>query len=165
MKLIQLLELCSDSIVVDIVDINTDVAIASYDGKNSIPKYLNDCILSASCINVNIKDDYFGCSGSIATMTIKVDTEIILTETGRRNVERYIRELESKAKEIIDAGKDTSDNTTLPTCEDIINDVKWVGLDDDGEYYNGWSVTDHYEADYPLLLKYGRDLKFAKEDV
>ena len=87
---------------------------------------------------------------SVATYT--------LTETGRKNTQRYIKELEAKRKEILDGGTDTADDTTLPTEEDIIDDVNDLGVDEDGEYYNGWAVTDNYDADYPLLLKVGRDL-------
>lgn len=92
----------------------------------------------------------------------KGDAEFKLTEYGKKAVADYIRELEAKRKEILDAGKDTADNTTLPTEEDIISDVNCLGLDDNGEYYNGWAVTDNYDADYPILLKLGRDLKEVK---
>ena len=85
----------------------------------------------------------------------------VLTQCGRKNVEDYIRELEAKRKEIMDAGKDTCDSTNIPTVEDIQNDIAFTGVnwdDPDGPcYYNGWGVTDNYESDYPLLLKFGRD--------
>lgn len=83
----------------------------------------------------------------------------ILTDTGRKNAERYIKELEAKRKEILDAGKDSADDTPLPSVDDIIGDVNFIGIDEDGEYYNGFGVTDNYDADYPLLLKLGRDLE------
>lgn len=85
----------------------------------------------------------------------------ILTENGREIAEDYIRELEAKRKEILDAGKDTADETVLPTVDVIQEDIVFCGVnwdDPDGPcYYNGWGVTDHCDADYPILLKYGRD--------
>lgn len=86
----------------------------------------------------------------------------VLTEKGKENVRSYIRELEAKRKEILDAGKDTADETAIPTAEDILSDVSFMGInwgDPDGPcYYNGWRVTDNHEADAPILLKLGRDL-------
>ena len=86
---------------------------------------------------------------------------IRLTETGRKKVEEYIRELEAKKKEILDASKDTADNTNIPTVEDIEADMDWDVTKVDDEYCNGWGVTDNYEADYPLSLKLSVD--FVKE--
>ncbi len=82
-----------------------------------------------------------------------------LTLEGKANANSYIRELEAKRKEILDARKDTAENTNIPTLEDIEGDVNFIGVDDEGEYYNGWAVTDNRDADYPLLLKVGRDLE------
>ena len=82
----------------------------------------------------------------------------VLNARGKRLAADYIKELESKRKEILDAGKDTANTTTIPSLSDIEEDVNFIGLDENGEYYNGWSVTDHYEADYPLLLKLSRDI-------
>lgn len=90
------------------------------------------------------------------------EPKFILTDYGKRVVKDYITELAAKRKEILDARKDTADETTLPTEEDIISDVNYLGLDDNGEYYNGWAVTDNYDADYPILLKLGKDLKEVK---
>ena len=85
-----------------------------------------------------------------------------LTPNGESIVEDYIRELVAKRKEILDAGKDTADETILPTKKDILSDVAYTEIDwDDPDgpcYYNGWGVTDNYDADSPLLLKIGRDL-------
>ena len=86
-----------------------------------------------------------------------------LTPKGREKAERYIRELEAKRKEIIDAGKDTADETELPTVDDIEADIDLFGLDYDQEYYNNWGVTDNYNGDYALCLQYGRDI--IEEDV
>lgn len=90
-----------------------------------------------------------------------------LTDYGKKAVNDYIRELTAKRKEILDADKDTADDTELPTLEVVEEDVNFLGIDDDGEYVNGWGVTDNYDADYPLLLKIGRDFEAeypAKED-
>lgn len=84
-----------------------------------------------------------------------------LTDGGKREAARYIRHMKVKRREILDAGKDTADDTVLPTVEDIEADVNFTGIDDDGEYINGWGVTDNYDADTPLLLKVGRDLETA----
>ena len=83
---------------------------------------------------------------------------LALTDEGIKNVNSYIREMAAKRKEILDAGMDTAE-IDLPTADLIEEDVNFLGIDQDGEYYNGWAVTDHYDADYPLLLKIGRDLR------
>ena len=80
-----------------------------------------------------------------------------LTETGRQEAERYIEELKAKRKEILDAKKDTADETTLPTIEDIEADIDFMDIDDDNAYYNNWGVTDHYDADAPIGLMLGKD--------
>ncbi len=82
-----------------------------------------------------------------------------LTDKGRKTADSYIAELKAKRKEILDAGLDSADSTYIPVLEDIVDDVNSLGVDDEGEYYNGWAVTDNYDADYPLLLKVGRDLE------
>jgi hypothetical protein len=79
----------------------------------------------------------------------------ILTEQGKEEVDRYINELKAKRKEILDAGLDTADDTHIPTEQDILDDVAWWAFDDEGDYYNSWGVTDHYDADYPLTLTLG----------
>ena len=80
-----------------------------------------------------------------------------LTDEGRANAKQYILELEAKRKEILDAGKDTADDTTLPTVEDIEDDLNFDGVDEDGCYYNSWGVTDHYDGDTPIGLELGVD--------
>lgn len=95
-------------------------------------------------------------------------SKYLLTAHGNRSVQEYITELEAKRKEILDAGKDTADETNIPTKEDILEDIEFIGIDwDDPEgpcYYNGWGVTDNYDADYPLLLKLGRDFVAASSE-
>lgn len=76
-----------------------------------------------------------------------------LTELGKQEVNTYISEAKAKRKEIIDAGKDTADDTQLPEENDILMDIAY--FEEDGEYCNGWGVTDHYDTDYPLYLKRG----------
>lgn len=74
-----------------------------------------------------------------------------LTELGKQEVNTYIREAEAKRKEILDARIDTADDTWLPDEDDILMDIEH--FEEDGEYCNGWGVTDNYNADYPLYLK------------
>ena len=80
-----------------------------------------------------------------------------LTPTGIRKAESYICELIAKRKEILDAHMDTAMETDIPTLEDIVNDIDFMSIDEDGEYYNSWGCTDNYDADYPLSLKLGID--------
>ncbi len=91
-----------------------------------------------------------------------------LTEEGKANVAFYIRELEAKRKEILDAGKDTADETRIPTEEDILEDMISSGIewdDPDGPCCRStWGVTDHYEADQPLALMLGQDITFEYDD-
>ena len=85
-----------------------------------------------------------------------------LTDDGIQNIETYIAELKAKRKEILDAGLDTADETNIPTVSDIFIDAMDLGFDEDGEAYNGWGVTDNYNADRPVLLKLGRDIELMK---
>lgn len=92
----------------------------------------------------------------------------VLTKEGKERVRGYIRELRAKRKELLDAGKDTAEETTIPTEEDILSDISFMDInwnDPDGPcYYNGWGVTDNHEADYPILLKLGRDLIITEDE-
>lgn len=85
-----------------------------------------------------------------------------LTDKGIRNIEMYIAELQAKRKEILDAELDTADETNIPTVSDIFIDAMDLGFDENGEAYNGWGVTDNYDADRPVLLKLGRDVELIK---
>lgn len=81
-----------------------------------------------------------------------------LTETGKEKVAYFITECAAKRKEILDAGLDTADETNLPTEETILSDLNdGVGVDEEGDYYNGWGVTDHYDSDGALGLSIGED--------
>ena len=134
-----------------------------------------------ACSTLDDDSDFFGdwefeCRGdSYVVHVLEEDTpsetakQFLLTEQGRQQAESYIAELKAKRKEILDAGKDTADDTTIPSVSEIEDDIAFVGVnwdDPDGPcYYNGWGVTDHYDADYPLLLKYGRDFVVAENTV
>ena len=85
-----------------------------------------------------------------------------LTDKGIQNIETYIAELQAKRKEILEAGLDTTDETNIPTVSDIFIDAMDLGFDEDGETYNGWGVTDNYDADRPVLLKLGRDVELME---
>lgn len=90
----------------------------------------------------------------------------ILTACGRKIVDNYIRNCAAKQKEILDAGKDTADETHLPDVEDILSDLNsGVGVDEYGDYFNGWGVTDHYDADNVLGLHVGKDFVKVPETV
>lgn len=80
-----------------------------------------------------------------------------LTEQGIKKCKNFISECTAKRKEIIDAKLDTIQETNIPTIEDIESDINAFGVDEDGDYYNNWSVTDNYDFDYPLGLKFGVD--------
>ena len=81
-----------------------------------------------------------------------------LTETGKEKVAYFITECAAKRKEILDTGLDTADETNLPTEEAILSDLNdGVGVDEEGDYYNGWGVTDHYDSDGALGLSIGED--------
>lgn len=85
--------------------------------------------------------------------------EYRLTITGKRKIEQYIRELEATRKDILDAGIDTADYTDIPTVEDIFEDAIAFGVDDDGDTYNSWAVTDNYDADNLICLTLGIDFE------
>lgn len=89
----------------------------------------------------------------------------ILTEEGLRHINEYIRELWAKRIELLDAKKDTADDTEIATVADILSDMDKYTVKDVGdglEYLNGWPVTDNYEADYALRLEYGKDFTWLK---
>lgn len=84
--------------------------------------------------------------------------DYVLTSYGKENVEIFIDECAAKRKEILVAVIDTAEETNLPSEEDILSDLNCgVGVDEDGDYYNGWGVTDHYDSDTPISLRYGID--------
>ncbi len=87
------------------------------------------------------------------------NVDCVLSPLGEIAVKQYIKELHEKKKEILDAGKDTADETELPTYEDIISDIEtFYGADGTAEYCNLWGVTDNYNADFPLRLSLGHEI-------
>ena len=80
-----------------------------------------------------------------------------LTENGKKTCENYIAEIIAKRKEILDAGKDTAEDTNIPKVKDIEDDLNFFGVDEDGEYYNTFGVTDHEDADRAILLVLDKD--------
>ena len=90
----------------------------------------------------------------------------VLTTRGREIVDDYIRNCAAKRKEILDAGKDTAEETHLPVVEGILSDLNFgVGVDEEGDYFNGWGVTDHYDADNVLGLRIGEDFVEVPEST
>jgi len=81
-----------------------------------------------------------------------------LTESGKKAIYSYLEEMQAKRKEILDAGKDTTDDTNLPTEEEIFEDLMSFGFDEDGAAYNSFGVTNNYEADRALSLTRGKDV-------
>ena len=85
-----------------------------------------------------------------------------LTEHGIKECEKFIAECRAKRKEILDAKLDTADETDLPTIEDIESDINAFGVDEEGDYFNGWGVTNNYNSDYPIGLTLGIDFIESK---
>lgn len=129
-----------------------DVSVMAY-GDPYSEDYSYKAILKREDVTTALHDAYE------AAKEESEDFEYRLTDTGEKTTEAYIAELAAKRKEILDAGLDTADSTYIPVREDIVDDVNSLGVDGDGEYFNGWPVTDNYDSDYPLLLKVGRDLE------
>lgn len=84
------------------------------------------------------------------------DKGMKLTKAGEEQVEYFIKECKAKRKEILDAGKDTSDETNIPTKEDILSDINDGSFLDEDGYFNGWGITDNY--DLGIALAYGTDI-------
>lgn len=88
----------------------------------------------------------------------QVKDKYVLTEKGICVIENFIAECKAKRKEILDAGIDTADLTSLPTDEDILFVLNnGIDIDEDGNYYDFWGVTDNYNSDNPLWLEVGID--------
>lgn len=75
-----------------------------------------------------------------------------LTHEGIKKCQSFIAECEAKRKEILDARLDSDELTTIPSIEDIESDINGMGIDQDGDYYNSWGVTDNYNSDKPIGL-------------
>lgn len=78
-----------------------------------------------------------------------------LTEGGKRKVDNFISECRAFRKELLDAGKDTANETMIPNTEDILSDIECWFVDGDEGYHNSWGVTDNYDLD--ISLYYGED--------
>ena len=93
----------------------------------------------------------------------QVKDKYVLTERGICVIENFIAECKAKRKEILDAGIDTADDTNLPTEEAIVSDLNYgVGVDEDGDYYNCWGVTDNYSSDSAIELSINEDFVEVK---
>ena len=89
-----------------------------------------------------------------------------LTTRGRKVVNDYIRNCSAKRKEILDAGKDTADETHLPEIEYILTDLNFGDeIDENGNYFSSWGVTDHYNADNVLELHINEDFVEVPEST
>lgn len=80
-----------------------------------------------------------------------------LTEAGRKKAEEYIKELEAEQRDTVGAGFDTANDTFLPDVEAIESDITDDYIDEDGEYWNNWAVTDNRDSDCPIVLQRGVD--------
>lgn len=88
-------------------------------------------------------------------------SELILTQEGKSKIANFISECQALRKELLDASKDTSCETTIPTEEDILSDINDAYIDGDEGYYGCWGVTDKY--DLTLSLEYGEDFIDIRE--
>lgn len=66
---------------------------------------------------------------------------------------QFISECAAKRKEILDAGKDTAEDTDLPDIDSLAEDAVFLGADEDGLCCNCWGVTDNCNSDYPFVCK------------
>lgn len=88
----------------------------------------------------------------------------MLTKAGEKKVSQFLIKCRKKRIDILAEKKDTAFETKLPTQEDILSEVNFgVGLDEDGEYYNCWGITDNYDS--PALgLIVGEDLRLFSDE-
>lgn len=87
-----------------------------------------------------------------------------LTLQGRKKCERYLKELQAKRKEILDARIDTVHETSIDyTPEELLEDVLLFGIDEYGDAWNSYGVTDHYTYEFPLNLRLGEDFEEIKK--
>ena len=70
---------------------------------------------------------------------------------------QFISECAAKRNEILDAGKDTAEDTALPDIDSLADDAVFLGADEDGLCYNCWGVTDNYDSDYPFVCKLSKE--------
>lgn len=67
--------------------------------------------------------------------------------------EQYISECIAKRKEILDADKDTANETALPNFKALVEDVLSEEADENGLCFSCWGVTDNYDSDRPFVCK------------
>lgn len=68
-------------------------------------------------------------------------------------------------KKILDAGIDTVHETSIDyTPEELLEDVLLFGIDEYGDAWNSYGVTDHYTYEFPLNLRLGEDFKEVKKE-
>lgn len=90
-------------------------------------------------------------------------SKYVLNNRGLSKISWFIRECHAKRKEILDATKDTADDTILPTFDDIVSDIEeFWGEDGLEEYCNCWGITDNYDS--PALLIEREDLYPVNDD-
>lgn len=93
-----------------------------------------------------------------------MNNSYVLTETGRKKCEIYITDLKAKRKEVLDAGIDTANHTFVNyTPEKLLEDLLDYP-DGNREIRSVYGATDHYDADYPICLKYGFDFLKKESD-
>lgn len=83
------------------------------------------------------------------------------TESFFLSAMQFISECAAKRKEILDAAKDTADDTELPDIEALVEDALFFGPDEDGLCFNCWGVTDNYDSDRPFtctVIDYGEGI-------
>jgi hypothetical protein len=83
-----------------------------------------------------------------------------LTQTGRRKVESYLEECEKKRNEILKSGIDTTTEfiTEVWKVSDVEFDLQnLANAEKEGEFNEGYLITDDIYFDYPLILKEGLD--------
>lgn len=85
-----------------------------------------------------------------------------ITKQGKHAINAFISEITAKRNEILDARRDTANETTLPNMEDIICDIPNF-IDSDGDYINGWGCTDH--TDLAIHLTVGEDFLVDGSDL
>ena len=67
-------------------------------------------------------------------------SEMILTQEGKSKIADFISECRALRKELLDANKDTSYDTAIPTEGDILSDINDAYVDGDEGYYSCWGV-------------------------
>jgi hypothetical protein len=84
-----------------------------------------------------------------------------LTVKGAEKVTAFILECKKQRDELLRSGKDTAEDTDLPSVSDIESDLNSF-LAEQGDYFNKWGITDNYYS-RPLILKIGED--FADREL